>query len=256
MDTKEVSPYKPEHFSRIPKELRQVILEQPLGTKTFSAEEATWIWENQQKIVIFRSRDDGYCRVEYRERNTEYFKGTLALTNPISFIFSYNITQNTAQYAGEAPHMYPIEWSYMKPAFGFIRFLTDTLDSTTVSKMHGHNQIVCTDLFNIYTILRRRFNIAIPEHTIYLAKKYTQQALDNIVDDHQDKKLPALLGYLAINAHILLDSFDITKYIEYDTEYILDDEYFDMILRRCTRLYKDYLQQYQHYNNYYILTNI
>jgi len=58
-----------------------------------------------------------------------------------------------------------------------------------------------------------------------------------------DRMMPALLGYLAINAYIFF-KIDISRYFDYETHegdhdvYDVDEEFFDMILRRCTRLYR------------------
>jgi len=204
------SPYKPEDFSVMPKELRQMILEYPLGTKTFSEEEVTWLWENQKQVVIFKSQEDGYAYTEYFLRDTEYHKGQLAFKAPIKYSFTYH-ADGTAEYKAQGYSFLPIEWSKMKP-FGFVKRLTNTLDSDTRKRVYGNHFIdgimfnspdpadrnrarsniendkgkietVCTDLMSIHAILYRRFNVAIPENAQYLARKYTQKCLDHIVDD-------------------------------------------------------------------------
>jgi hypothetical protein len=55
----------------------------------------------------------------------------------------------------------------------------------------------------MFIVIRERFKIISPDTAIKLARKYTQNLLDIIVNDIQDKRIFSLLMYLISNATIL-----------------------------------------------------
>ena len=100
--------------------------------------------------------------------------------------------------------------------------------------------IVLTDLISVFIILKERFELVFPKGATELAQKWTLEVLNNIVDDHQATKLPALLGYLYCNVVLFGKKISVKKYITEPT--MMDDDYLKYIENECTLLYVTLLE--------------
>jgi hypothetical protein len=87
----------------------------------------------------------------------------------------------------------------------------------------------------MFLILRERFKIIMPDNAIKLARKYTQNAFDVIVDNFQDKRIFALLMYLVSN-YIILDLY-INPY-KYLLPYFYSLNETNEVIEKCRNLYK------------------
>jgi hypothetical protein len=96
--------------------------------------------------------------------------------------------------------------------------------------------VIILDLRSIFVILKRRFNLVMPNEAINLARKYTTLIFNTIMDDIEGRKLYSLMGYLVTNAIMFDMDIDINDYIgEFSTEEKALNEY----KHACLNLYKD-----------------
>jgi hypothetical protein len=95
--------------------------------------------------------------------------------------------------------------------------------------------IILTDLRSMFIILRERFKITSPNDAIKLARKYTQNAFNNIVNDFQGSRIFSLIMYLTSNAMLLDLDIDSLTYLFPFTKKLNDTE---EIVKKCTELYE------------------
>ena len=216
------------------KQHRELTLEdriQDAGTKPFSESELKW-FINVRRIlaIMFESEKDSIIM---------YFHSILDK--------KWGVVTRTGRYRIEITNQAKLTLGLGSREFEkskIIQFLTGRFDSQTVRDIKLNKferlpslnfNVVILDLRSIFIILKHRFEIIVPHNSLVLARKYTQLALDNIVDDFQGVKLFSLHQYLICNALMLDVDIDTGKY---PGAYEIDDNILQEITNKCAEIYE------------------
>lgn len=242
------SPTWEEEFKRLPKELRHLTIEQSIGTKPLNLEEIEW---------------------RFNQLNPEEYGGTDRRTSSIAIFGGNGIHAQMTEYYkvdnySDYPMLYEGKSILLIYNYGYIYYgigesgltedpenlysrLRGRLDSDIIRKQPGYiidgrlleANVILLDLKSIFIILMERFEKAIGLNSGMKAAKATKQILDNIVDDYQNDKLPALLVYLALNAEMLGLAKSEDYIIREQNKVKITKEYLDTTMtEKCGELYE------------------
>lgn len=202
MDDKYVSPSK---FSTLPEDLKAKVLHgarlgtltqqhrgsfailqeriNDAGNKPFSPEEVQWILHEDVPICVFYGRDRNLVAIELSKPFDK--NGKILRTEIIRNHVVYSWRDNSVRYdLGRNGYEEETSIDFNSPMH---EQLVGRLDSSIikVAPDTDEHDIVLVDIRTLYRIFRRRFDIVAPTRSIELARKYTQQVLDNIIDDRK-----------------------------------------------------------------------
>jgi hypothetical protein len=252
----------PDKFSKLPPELQARILRSATGrtfsthhreltiadriidagSKPFAEEEVEWLYNSLSDtaiVYIGENRDSG--RIYFAgERDEPGF----------AIIIDVNYKNNKILYKYTGGSQYgsnELDKVINRLDTGIKR----KLDSE-VNFLRNYITIVLPDIRCIFYVFLRRFSIIMTTGSFEKAREWTQQILNNIVDDLAPKrtsdddplksKLPILLLYLTVN--LSLFSKPPIRYINNDKNLHIvrkeiNNEYLDNIENKCKELYQE-----------------
>ena len=207
------------------------------GTKPFSKSELEWLFEVRRLLLFFAEHDGSLVATMY-----SILIGGQGLIGTDSYAVSYNKTNSIITYE-EAE---PLDFTeidliqYLTGRFGSQILAPSSIEILVPAENRTYKpNLILTDLKSVFLILFRRFNIVIPnaeDDVITLARKWTQEYLNNVVDDHQGYKLPALLAYLLLNSAMFDLDYNVENYLSGSK--IVTSEYIKELENICKELYQ------------------
>jgi hypothetical protein len=234
--------YTSRDFDDVPRELKYLLLKESqaldlavknLGNAPLTLTEIDDLLLSQPYLTIFSCGSNGHADADYftqtEPRGLFYSK--------LSLSFAYAEWEREARCVFYASNNV-MDWVAVEKLVG-------SLDVKQIK----YGEMVCTDLLSVHRVLLSRFTTLIPDKAKLLARKYTKQCLDNVVDYYAPAKegnavagkmLPALLSYLAMQAYVMFGT-KLSTYINRSTSRVTD-QYYWATQEKCTILYHDLAQ--------------
>ena len=214
------------------------------GTKPFSKSELEWLSEVRRLLLFFAEHDGSLVATIYL-----ILIGGQSLIGTDSYAVSYNKTNSTIIYEESEPLDFTgIELEqYLTGRFDSQILVPSLIEIFVPAENRTYKpNLILTDLKSVFLILFRRFSVVISNHEnieedkknniIRLARTWTQKYLNNVVDDHQGYKLPALLAYLLLNSAMFDLDYNVENYLSGSK--IMTPEYVEELEHICSQLYQ------------------
>lgn len=274
-DPEEINPHE---FATLPEELKAKIIRTGIGkiitkkyaqitlddritdacNKPFSKDEIEWLLHKNDKILIFFELDYYMEMYTFAKIDDELWKIIDVLVSQYSNeLFSYYHFRINFPEEMELLRL-PIRKEYL------VDKLVNRFDTKIIKETRGLDKIedyiidsilvymdyediffpvrladiVLLDIRSIYFIFKERFEIIGINNPEQLARECAQRVLNNILNDMQDYKMPALLGYLVKNVSLLSgESNLLSKYLHFNT-IEPTEEYLQDVTYKCSMLYQ------------------